>query len=279
MAKNNRRGSEAFEKFYAEIYKERWPQLKQSLMGEGNKVRLLSPFVAKKALNLEVLGPLSFSRDLDASGYELDWASLIPVVALDPSPGQSFLDLCSAPGGKALATIYAMNGMGEFVLNEMSESRVKRLKAVMTEFLPPELRKTVVIKKHDGSRWGLYEQNRYARVLVDAPCTGEAHLLENSKELMQWSESRGHRHSIRQVALLCAALEAAQVGGRIVYSTCSLNPQENDQTIARFLKKRTGRVKNVPIDLVGEETQYGRIILPDIHSCGPIYYSILEKLN
>jgi 16S rRNA C967 or C1407 C5-methylase (RsmB/RsmF family) len=69
------------------------------------------------------------------------------------------------------------------------------------------------------------------------------------------------------------------LGGRLVYSTCSISALENDGVIEKLLKSRKGSVRVVPLgeDFGGEPTVYGRAILPDVGGCGPIYYGALEK--
>jgi 16S rRNA C967 or C1407 C5-methylase (RsmB/RsmF family) len=112
---------------------------------------------------------------------------------------------------------------------------------------------------------------------VDAPCSGERHLLGNPKELVLWSESRSKKLAQRQYALLTAALLAIKSGGRIVYSTCSISPYENDGVITE-LKRRKGdsfRVQDVSNLEVGEKTEHGVQFLPDQIGWGPIYMCAL----
>ena len=85
---------------------------------------------------------------------------------------------------------------------------------------------------------------------------------------------------VRQHAILCAALEAAKPGGQILYSTCSVNPQENDGVIAKFLKKRGERSKVLQPEAFGSEsTEFGFQFFPDTSEMGPIYFSVLEKTS
>ena len=87
--------------------------------------------------------------------------------------------------------------------------------------------------------------------------------------------------------MLAAALDAAVAGGYILYSTCSINPIENEQVIEKLFKKRAGLFEEIPIyDLApsvateSEERAHGRIVLPDIaSSCGPLYFCLIKKLG
>jgi 16S rRNA C967 or C1407 C5-methylase (RsmB/RsmF family) len=104
-------------------------------------------------------------------------------------------------------------------------------------------------------------------------------VLENKKAMEEWSPRRGEHLATRQYSLLSAALLAAKPGGRIVYSTCSINPDENDGVIHKLLKKKKDYVTLVPQETteVGEKTQYGVAFMPDRCGFGPLYYSVIEK--
>jgi 16S rRNA C967 or C1407 C5-methylase (RsmB/RsmF family) len=86
--------------------------------------------------------------------------------------------------------------------------------------------------------------------------------------------------SQKQYALLCAALLVCQTGGKIVYSTCSINPVENDLVIEKLLNKKSDFVEldSIEIPFLGaKKTQYGWMIRPDTFGFGPIYVSKLSK--
>jgi 16S rRNA C967 or C1407 C5-methylase (RsmB/RsmF family) len=220
---------------------------------------------------------------VDASGindlYIMDPASIYPALALGVQSGDRVLDLCAAPGGKTLLLAEGLKDGGELVANELSDQRRARLRAVLNMYVSAPVRTRVKVTNHDGSKWCLYEKDAFDRVLVDAPCSGERHLLANPAELNVWSKARTKNLNLRQYALLVSALQVVKPGGRIVYSTCSISPMENDAVIARLLKKRKGeaRVLMSQID-VGEATEHGWALLPDQCSVGPIYFSILERL-
>ncbi|MBR5927061.1 MAG: RsmB/NOP family class I SAM-dependent RNA methyltransferase, partial [Spirochaetia bacterium] len=126
--------------------------------------------------------------------------------------------------------------------------------------------------------WGLYQKDMYDRVLLDAPCSSERHVLSSPYYLAQWTPARTKQLAIRQFAMLAAALDAAKAGGRIVYSTCSISPLENDGVVEKLFKKRKGLFDIVELEPeIGEKTKYGIQILPDTAGAGPIYYCCLEK--
>ncbi|MCB0341989.1 MAG: RsmB/NOP family class I SAM-dependent RNA methyltransferase [Pseudobdellovibrionaceae bacterium] len=258
-----KRGPEAFTRYYEGVWGERWIKLKASLQQPSAKVSLPSPF--------------SDTRSLP---YELDPASLMPAAALQVKPGNRVLDMCSAPGGKALAMIFSVEGEAKFVLNDLSKQRLSRLNRVLKEQLPESVLSQVRTTHFDSSRWGMYEPEAFDRVLLDAPCSGEQHLLSRPAELAQWSLKRTKYLAQRQYALLCAGVQVLKPGGRLVYSTCTISPLENDQVISKYLKKKpnTVTVERVGSEC-GEPTEHGWIILPDqCQGQGPIYFSVLQKV-
>lgn len=290
------RGELAFESAYADWFGARWEKLRPALDEAVQKVGLVNPFrldsqpgnrldwsslIESSVLN-EKLSNLNVDLCPAGSGreYELDLASVFAALALPVPAGGRFLDLCSAPGGKALAIIYRARGQMDISLNELSNDRLQRLKAVCYDHLEEAVRTKIRFTKRDGSRWPISE-GPYDAILVDAPCSGERHLLSRPKELATWTLTRSKGLAIRQHALLCSALEVTSPSGYILYSTCALSPLENDHVVEKFLKKRKGRVKVEEAPLwIGERTQFGVQIFPDQNpGFGPIYYSLLRRIS
>ncbi len=249
---------ESFDTHYSAIYQERWEGLKEALLQPTN--------------------PIAHADGL-LQPYFLDEGSLIVASLLPVKPGQTLLDMCAAPGGKSLTLAKALAGEGLLVLNDRSSERRSRLKRVVETHLPPSLREIVKITSHDGRKWGLYEQEFYDGILIDAPCSSERHLLQNPKLLKKWSPSRGKRLAIDQFAFLAAALEAVKIGGYLLYSTCSINPIENEEVLAKLFKRRPSRFSEIPLEVdVGERRPYGYAILPDrAQGMGPLYFALLRR--
>ena len=133
----------------------------------------------------------------------------------------------------------------------------------------------------DGGRIGLKEKEDYQKILIDAPCSGERHMLRNPSLLKKWSPARSKNLSQRQYTLLASGWAALTRGGRLVYSTCSISNLENDAVISRLVKKKGDAVQIVKQDwFFGEATQWGWQILPDQdEGWGPLYFSILAKAS
>ncbi|WP_413558183.1 RsmB/NOP family class I SAM-dependent RNA methyltransferase [Bdellovibrio sp. HCB209] len=213
--------------------------------------------------------------------YVMDPASVMVARALEAQSGDRMLDMCAAPGGKSLILIEAIAEDGEVFCNDLSPERRERLKKVIQQYVPRDVRNRVWVTGKDGVQFGLKEPNSFDRVLLDAPCSGERHILENTKAQDEWSPRRTEHLATRQYSLLSAALLAVKPGGRIVYSTCSISPVENDDVIRKLLKKKKGAVKLLPAQLGvgGEATEFGVAYMPDRCGFGPLYFSVIEKVE
>lgn len=231
-------------------------------------------------------GELPRSQSQLLSCYVMDPASVIVARALDVQPGDKVLDMCAAPGGKTLILAEALLASGavvggELTANELSAGRRDRLKKVIQQYIPREARDQVWVTGKDGGLFAVHAKTRFDRVLLDAPCSGERHLLQNTTELNQWTENRSKKLAQRQYALLTAALEAVKPGGRIVYSTCSISPLENDGVVERVIDKKKGRLKLLEptLEIKAEKTQCGFQYFPDQFGFGPLYFAVLERLS
>jgi 16S rRNA C967 or C1407 C5-methylase (RsmB/RsmF family) len=260
-----KRKNVSFDDHYSQLFGERWPELRASLQQDPVHAELLS---LPGCPGAQLLKP-----------YFLDPASLAAAMALGVQPGDSVLDLCAAPGGKTLVLALALQGRGRLVSNERSATRRGRLRRVLEEHLSSDLRAPVEVQGHDATRWGLHEQGVYDRVLLDAPCSSERHVLNDPTHLAKWGPARSRHLAATQHAMLCAALDAVRVGGTILYSTCALAPLENDRVIDRLAKKRGDRfrVESIP-HLCGEQSEHGLQVWPDrCQGQGPICMVCLTR--
>lgn len=302
-------GAEAFEAHYLARFAARWPTLRETLLAPQQHAVRLNPRVAATAPLPDharaVPGlPQTFALDaalegLDATeAYFLDPASVRVAALLDVVPGQEVLDLCAAPGGKSLVLADALGlglpgGGGTLHANEPSPARRGRLRRVLAGWLGTSTEGGdgdaddgmggALVFGHDGSRWGLHHPAAYDRVLVDAPCSSERHVLADGAALARWTAARPRQLTQRQVALLCAAVDSCRPGGLVAYATCALDEAENDGVVERVLRKRRGRVevdRDVDSDdprLAGAETtELGWRWLPDRCGEGPIYVARLR---
>jgi 16S rRNA C967 or C1407 C5-methylase (RsmB/RsmF family) len=211
--------------------------------------------------------------------YVMDPASVLVARALEVEAGDACLDMCAAPGGKSL--ILAEAQPDKLISNEMSEGRRERLMRVFHEYIPRSERDFVNVKGLDGNQYGLRMPDEFDRVLADVPCSGERHLFENQSELSLWTEKRTKNLAVRQYSLLSSAWLACKPGGRIVYSTCSISPMENDEVVQKLIKKRKPEILTWSaadnLDFV-EKTEHGYQILPDRSGFGPMYFAVIRKV-
>ncbi len=279
---------DAFQNYFTEVYGERWPALLKALLGSEEQVRRPNGFSSSRAAAAGGTAPDTSGLGDGAHGilrgedgllehYIMDPASISVARALDVQPGDSVLDMCAAPGGKSLILAEALKENGELICNELSASRRERLTKVIQQYIPREIRNRVWVTGKDGGKFALTHREKFDRILVDAPCSGERHLLRTPSELIAWKKSRSEKLAQRQYALMTAALIACRSGGRIVYATCSISPLENDGVIERLMKKKAGQLKVLPANN-GESTAFGTQFLPDRGGTGPIYFSALEKI-
>jgi 5-methylcytosine rRNA methyltransferase NSUN4 len=253
-----RKTKPTFDEWYHDLFGDRWPGLKASLVEEQEHTELTDG----------LLKP-----------YFLDEASVMAAGSLGVEPGHRVLDMCAAPGGKSLVLALRLDGCGSLTANDRSSARRARLHRVLDEYLPTRLRDTVDIRSHDATRWGLYEKDVYDRVLLDAPCSSERHVINSPSHLAKWTPARTRNLAAQAYSLLASAFLATKPGGHIVYSTCALSPLENDEVVGKLLRKKA--VVSIPLDQSGgETTAHGVQFFPDRDGGrGPMYVAKLQKAD
>jgi 16S rRNA (cytosine1407-C5)-methyltransferase len=249
-----------FNAYYRGIYGSRW---------EGLRAGLLEPAAA-----------VAYTEGL-AVPYMLDRASVLAARTLRlPSEG-IILDACAAPGGKSLVIASAMGSAVRLLSNELSNERRRRLVTVLDQYLDTGRRSRVIVSGFDAAAQGRKraEWGRFGGILLDAPCSGERHVIQNKTALEKWSPARTRFLAKRQWALLSASFLLLQRGCSLVYATCALSPAENDGVASRLLKKYRDEVSLDEVDFnEGEKTQCGRLILPDAAGgMGPMYVARFRK--
>ena len=169
----------------------------------------------------------------EAGVYYLQEASaMAPVALLEPQPGERICDLCAAPGGKSTQIAGRLAGEGLLLCNEINPKRAKILSrnverlgianALVTNEHPANLAKRLP---------GFFD-----RVLIDAPCSGEGMFRKEEAAVTDWSPETVAMCAVRQREILHSGAALVRPGGRLVYSTCTFAPEENEETVAAFLE-------------------------------------------
>ena len=169
----------------------------------------------------------------EAGAYYLQEASaMAPVALLDPRPGERVLDLCAAPGGKTTQIAGRMNGEGFLLCNEINPKRAKILSRNIERM---GVSNALVTNEHP-ERLAERFAGFFDRVLVDAPCSGEGMFRKEEAAVTDWSQETVEMCARRQGEILHSAAQMLRPGGRLVYSTCTFAPEEDELAVAAFLE-------------------------------------------
>lgn len=165
--------------------------------------------------------------------YIQEPSAMAPATYLEAQPGERVLDLCAAPGGKSTQIAAAMGGEGLLISNEIHPARAKILSENIERM---GIRNGMVINESPQSLAKIFE-SYFDRIMVDAPCSGEGMFRKNTDACEEWSPENVENCAMRQQEILTCAAFMLRPGGRIVYSTCTFAPEENEGTISRFLEE------------------------------------------
>lgn len=153
------------------------------------------------------------------------------VTVLAPKANEKILDLCAAPGGKSTQILSALGDSGLLWSNEYVPARAHILRQNLERYGA----RRQVISNNDTVRLCNALTDYFDAVLVDAPCSGEGMFRKEPQALSEWSLDNIQLCAARQTEILHNASLAVRPGGRLVYSTCTFAPEENEAVIARFL--------------------------------------------
>ena len=278
--------------YYAEIWKDRWPQLRSAL--ERPPARYGAHLIqADTSLpadvreeNLHGIRWIHSEVRLPPPGanyYPMNKASALAALALPLKGKKHIVDLCAAPGGKTLILALRMGEGAILTANEPSRARRERLKGVIRQYLPQALRERVFVKGLPGEVLARKPALQLPdAVLLDVPCSSEQHVLQSAEAMKEWSHARSLNLQKRQWMLLSNALHWVTPGGHVLYSTCSIHPDENENLVARAFERKGISIEeeHVPSEITHsfERRKFGYLALPDTgEGIGPIYFCLLKK--
>ena len=169
----------------------------------------------------------------EAGVYYLQEASaMAPVALLDPQPGERVCDLCAAPGGKTTQIAGRMMGEGFLLCNEINPKRSKILSRNIERMA---VANALVTNEHPGNLAKRFPEG-FDKVLIDAPCSGEGMFRKEEAAVTDWSLETVEMCARRQAEILHSGAQMVRPGGRLVYSTCTFAPEEDELAVAAFLE-------------------------------------------
>ena len=209
-------------------------ELFQQLTAAGAAVERST--LAERALRIS--GAPAIVRDLSTNGqiYLQDEASQLVAHVLDARPGERVLDLCAAPGGK---TTLLADRAGDNAFVVAADRSPTRITTVTTTAALHQLKGIQPVLLDAGNKLP-FAPNAFDRVLVDAPCSGTGTLRRNPEIRWRLANDDIPNFAAAQKQFLRNAAEVLKPGGRLVYSTCSVEREENEEVVADFLKTHTG---------------------------------------
>ena len=165
--------------------------------------------------------------------YIQEPSAMAPVPFLETMPGERILDLCAAPGGKSTQIGAALQGKGLLVSNEIHPARAK----ILSENIERMGIVNAIVTNESPERLADVFAGYFDKILVDVPCSGEGMFRKNEDATDEWSPENVQICADRQDHILDQAAKMLCTGGRIVYSTCTFAPDENEGSIYRFLER------------------------------------------
>ncbi len=168
----------------------------------------------------------------EAGLYYIQEPSAMAVTELlDPRPGEKILDLCAAPGGKTTHIAGRLQGKGFLLSNEIHPARAR----ILSQNVERMGIGNAVVSNEDSKNLTLRFPEFFDRIAVDAPCSGEGMFRKDEAARLEWTPEHVNNCAVRQEEILNNAADMLKPGGRMVYSTCTFSPEENEQVIEKFL--------------------------------------------
>jgi NOL1/NOP2/sun family putative RNA methylase len=165
--------------------------------------------------------------------YIQEPSAMIPVEVLDPQPGEKVLDISAAPGGKATQIGAKLKEKGILVANDISPKRVKALVKNIEVF---GIKNSIVTNETPENLSKVFE-SYFDKILVDAPCSGEGMFRRDPKATKSWNSFSSQQCCAMQKQILDYVPKMLRPGGKLVYSTCTFAPEENEGTIQWLINK------------------------------------------
>ncbi len=192
----------------------------------------------------EDLIPLSHTLDFFQGYFQYQGvSSQIPALVLNPQPGESVLDMTAAPGSKSTQIAALMRNQGQLYLNDIS---INRLQSLNVNIQRAGITNEIILNMA-GERFGKLFPEFFDKILVDAPCTALGTLTGSPEIAEWWSYEKLKKLTISQKQLLISAFKALRPGGELVYSTCSIAPEENEVIVQQLIENYPAKIEEIPL--------------------------------
>ncbi len=226
-------------------------------------------------------GPYNFDKSqLFKEGKIIiqDEAAALASIVLDPKPNEVVVDMCAAPGGKTEHIAELMKNQGKIYAFDIDKKRIKRMRDLLDR-----CGITIVEIYHEDVRKApkILGEEIADKVLLDAPCTSSGTIMKNHELRWRIQEKKIFEMASLQYELLKTAIRLAKPGGRILYTTCSLFIEENEDVVRKILKEFDGIVRLIPLS---KPFDTGLIpgtmrAWPHRHGTLGFFYALFEKVK
>ncbi len=206
--------------------------------------------------------------------YVQEISSMLPMLILQPQPGETILDLCASPGSKTTQAAAMMENSGLIVANELSMGRLGILASNLERC---GVSNTIITKKEGSALCNQIIRKtklKFDKILVDAPCSGEGTLRKSPKTFEMWNVNMIKKIAKVQRQLAASAMKLLSVGGEMIYSTCTLAPEEDEMIVDFLIRNFDVEIQEIKLPLKFREgvcSWEGRELDPQIKNCLRFY--------
>ncbi|PIN78196.1 tRNA methyltransferase [Candidatus Woesearchaeota archaeon CG10_big_fil_rev_8_21_14_0_10_34_12] len=226
-------------------------ELKRKLEAKGWKIKQISKEFPEIMIveNRLLPGELGKAEEHILGYYYVqELSSMMPMLALNPQPGEIVLDLCAAPGSKTTQAAAMMKNKGTIIANDNSLGRIR----ILTSNLEKNGVMNAVVTRNDAVqlcdrlvKTGI----KFDKILLDVPCSGEGNIRSNPKTYLIWNIKQVKKLSRMQRKIAASAIKLLKSGGELIYSTCTHSPEENEENVNFLLENFPLEVEKIILPL------------------------------
>ncbi len=180
--------------------------------------------------------------------YVQEVCSMMPVIALDPQPGEFVLDLFASPGSKTTQMAAKMENTGTIIANDL---RIDRISILVSNIEKAAATNCIITRKDAIALCSSLSKSGYQfdKILADVPCSGEGTLRSSPKTFIMWNPKVIYSLSRQQKKFIAFALKCLKVGGTLIYSTCTHAPEENEEIVNFALQNFPVKIESISLPL------------------------------